>query len=354
MNSKKRKEHLINLLYFFSITICIYVSFRYIFPVIMPLIIAYAIAFFVQRPARMIEKKIGINCKILAVIFVGLSYIFIVLLVIWLGSLLLAQASELFSKIPDIYSDNIEPYLLKLSQWIDKTFELSGNIGSSGVILSDYMPTILSGISSAMLNLLSSVASTLPSFFISFGITFIATFLIAYDYENIMKYLMNIFKGKKQNKILSIKSGVVAGIFRLLRAYISIFAIDFCILFMGFTIFKIEYAAIIALVIAFADMIPLFGSGIIMLPWIFIQIISSNIAVAISLAILFAIMSVTRSIVEPRLIGRQIGMHPGATRGGMDIGMQLFGFLGLLLLPFILMMASEVVRFRNQGEYEIS
>ncbi len=345
MDFKSQKKHLIKLLYFCVVTAFIYICFRYVIPIVMPLIIAFFIAFLIQKPAGAISRKTGISSKGLAVVFVGIFYLVIISLAILLGSLILNQASQLFSAIPEIYSDSIEPQLTKLSLWIKSTF--TGDMGNAGTILLQSLPDILSSVSSGALNFISSAVMSLPSLFISFGITFIATFMIAFDYKNITDYLLLLLNSGKRKQIITLKSGIVSGMSKMLKSYLTIFIIDICELTVGLTLLGTEYAVIVALIVALADMVPLVGAGIIMLPWTFVELISGNIPRAVGLAIIFSILSLTRSFIEPRIVGRQIGIHPVFTLCGMYIGMRLFGFWGLLFLPFIFMTAAEIMRTRT-------
>jgi len=64
---------------------------------------------------------------------------------------------------------------------------------------------------------------------------------------------------------------------------------------------------------------------------------------AVKLLILFAVISVVRELIEPRIVGGCIGMHPLLTLLSMYTGYRLFGVLGILLLPPVIMIVKNTV-----------
>ena len=106
-----------------------------------------------------------------------------------------------------------------------------------------------------------------------------------------------------------------------------------------YTIFSklyIEFPLIIALVIAFVDALPIFGSGTIMIPWAGYLAFTGDIKLAIAIFVLWCIMSIVRQLVEPKIISGQIGIHPIFTLIAMYTGFKFIGIWGLLLGPIIL------------------
>lgn len=55
------------------------------------------------------------------------------------------------------------------------------------------------------------------------------------------------------------------------------------------------------------------------------------------LLILYGVITVARQFLEPRIVGHHLGMHPLLALVSMYAGLQLFGFLGLMLLPSVLL-----------------
>ena len=105
---------------------------------------------------------------------------------------------------------------------------------------------------------------------------------------------------------------------------------------------NIEYVAIMAILIGFVDLLPLFGAGFIMVPWSIILIIQGNSVAGIAVFVLWLAWSVIKQFLEPKFVSKQMGMHPIFTLLGMYTGFKLFGVIGLLLGPIIFLVIREV------------
>src|SRR5699024_9383370 len=104
----------------------------------------------------------------------------------------------------------------------------------------------------------------------------------------------------------------------------------------GLSIIGVDRAVLIALGIAVFDILPVLGTGGIMLPWAAIRALAGDYRMAISLFVVYLIITVIRNIIEPKIVGQQIGLHPVVTLISMFVGLQLFGAVGLFGLPITL------------------
>lgn len=82
----------------------------------------------------------------------------------------------------------------------------------------------------------------------------------------------------------------------------------FAQLYLGFTVIGIKYSLILALVVAFIDLLPVLGVGTVLIPWGLIGLISGDVRTGVGLLILFGIMSVIRQFSEPHIIGTALGI----------------------------------------------
>ena len=84
-----------------------------------------------------------------------------------------------------------------------------------------------------------------------------------------------------------------------------------------------------------------FGAGTVMVPWAIINFFNGNIGLGIGLLVMYATITVIRQILEPRLVAMNVGIHPVLTLMGMYLGVQIFGVIGIFILPitFVLLKA---------------
>lgn len=93
------------------------------------------------------------------------------------------------------------------------------------------------------------------------------------------------------------------------------------------------YAIMLGLTIALFDSLPIVGSGLILWPWAGYQALQGNHPQAAGLMILFGIVTVIRNVIGPRILGEQIDMHPLAAIMSIFIGIKIFGPVGILAGP---------------------
>ena len=126
-----------------------------------------------------------------------------------------------------------------------------------------------------------------------------------------------------------------------MKAYGLIMLITFCELLLGFGIMELcgimtnPYFVWIAAGTAIFDILPVAGSGGILIPWALFSFISGNYKQGIGLLILYGVITVIRQYIEPRMVGNTLGIHPLITLMGMYLGLKLFGFWGMIAVPMI-------------------
>lgn len=90
------------------------------------------------------------------------------------------------------------------------------------------------------------------------------------------------------------------------KAYGIIMFITFCELSLGFTILSAagimsnNYIYLIALAICIFDILPVAGSGGILIPWAIISIVMGNTAQGIGLFVIYIVITVIRQYIEPK------------------------------------------------------
>ncbi len=88
---------------------------------------------------------------------------------------------------------------------------------------------------------------------------------------------------------------------------------------------------LIALGIAFLDLLPFFGTGTVMVPWALIKIFSGDYKMAIGLLIIWGGGQLARQIIQPKIVGDSIGVAPIPTLFLLFIGYKLGGVIGMII-----------------------
>ena len=174
----------------------------------------------------------------------------------------------------------------------------------------------------------------------------ISTFFIAIDYNKIMNFFSKQIGSKVSNLITEVKDYLFGTVFVCLKSYIIIMTITFVELSIGLTLIGIDNSIIIALLISIFDVLPVLGTGGIMIPWAIIEFILGDIKLGVLLSIVYLVVTIIRNIIEPKIVGKELGLHPLVTLVSMFIGVNIAGIVGLFGAPILL---SLLVHLNEKG-----
>ena len=175
--------------------------------------------------------------------------------------------------------------------------------------------------------MLSRGATKIPGFIVKLVVTVISTFFIALDFDTILSFFRKWIPAEKE-KEAGRATAYVKNVFLIyLKSYSLLFLLTFVELFAGFLIFGIPYAPALAFAVAVFGILPILGTGGILLPWAAILFLMGNTALAVGMLMLYIVITVIRNILEPKIVGKQIGLHPLATLIFMFLGLKVLGIV---------------------------
>ena len=357
---EKRKEFLINIIFLAAILALVYVFFKYLFWVTAPFILTFLLAILLQRPIRWLDKKSKKNLHALwSIVAVVLSIMIIVIPLFFLLYALFERIKDIvsyaMSQLNDIpaFLATLEKEILDLLKFLPEgaydsvsatvtdaytnlieDFDLSTIGISSG--------TITSGISSGVSGIFG-VVKNIPGIAIGVVIGIIAWIFFTKDYDRVVRFIQLQLPEGKKNLLVEIKQVFSQTILKMFRAYGLIMVITFAELFLGFSvltlmgIMKNGYYVWIAAGIAIFDIMPIAGSGGILIPWAIVSLVLGNYQQTIGLLVMYVIILVIRQYIEPKIVGDSLGVHPLITLMGLYFGLKLFGFLGMFIVPITVM-----------------
>ena len=359
--TEKRRSTLINIVYFALIIAAYYLFIKYAAALIAPFLVAFGIAMFLQKPVRRISQKTKISKK-----FVAAASVFFILAVIagilalvgykiaiefkGLGQYLLERLENLPALVNDIEAwiktniaflpDSIEkPLVGSISDFADKILTFVSERSAETPPVEGGSDKIDLSFLSGPIGSLISTAKQIPMFLTATLISIIACFFLTCDYDNFTNTIKKALSEEQEIKLVKTKRLFSDVLGKMFKSYATIILITFCEVAIGlnimkfFNIYEGGYIVAIALTIAIVDIFPILGTGTILWPWSFICFITGDIALGIGLIVMYAVISVLRQIIEPKLVSMNIGIHPVITLMGMYLGTQLFGVLGIFILP---------------------
>ena len=333
-----RRSFIINCAYFVIIAALIYVIVKYAVPLLMPFILAFLVAVFLQVPVRALHRKTKMKKKICALLCAILFFAALGAFVSWGGIELVTGAHKLIINLPQFFTNTIEPMLMDvfnkletLKVWNElNLMDLFRNLETQ---IMDALAGLATKASTAAIGMVTGFAASLPMLFVKTVLFIVGTVFITMDYDKIMGYVVYQMNDRVREIFEETKSYMVNVLFVVIRSYILIMSITFVELSIGLSIIGVDYAILIALCIAIFDILPVLGTGGVMIPWTVISIVLGNFWLALKLFILYVIITIVRNIIEPKIVGGQLGLHPIVTLSSMFAGLQVLGGLGLFGFP---------------------
>ncbi len=338
MTTEKKRSFLIHIAYYGVLTVAACAVLKYALPMLAPFVAAVVIAYVLKGPINFLTNKCHIPHKFSAILCTTLFYCIMGIALTLLGVQAISGAANLLGQIPKIYSTHVYPFFTSLLTSIETFFlkldvTVVNLLAEVGGQLLQSLGQLVSSLSVKAMSMVSGLASAVPGLFIELVLLIISTYFITIDYERLTGFCMRQLGEKGQNIFVQVKEYVIGTLFVCIRSYFIIMSITFVELAICLSLLKIPHAVLIAFLIAIFDILPVLGTGGIMLPWTAFSAVQGNFSLALGLLLTYLVITIIRNIIEPKIVGGQLGLHPVVTLASMSAGVQFFGIIGLFGFP---------------------
>lgn len=335
----RRKNFMVNAGYtVFIIIITVFVFLTA--GLIMPFWIALLLAAILQPLIRLLDRKLKTKKKTLSNVVLLLFYLIIGGVLIWVISGLAYFLEEAFLYFPDYYEMTIRPVLTSLGDTMEKLLAIfpaqirpDFEVMQANVL--DTIQSSVTSISQQGISLVSNFFSGLTSSFLAVLMTILLSYFINSQYEVVVAFLKHQLPEKVRGSISEIKLLLKNSVLKYIRACMIMMVITFVELSIGFLIIGVSNPFGMAIGIAFFDALPVFGTGTIMIPWAFFELLNGNFSFAGGLILLYVLIALIRNLLEPKIIGTQLGLNPIVALVSIYLGYKLLGIIGMISFPII-------------------
>ena len=352
----KYKNFLLKFGCFAAVALLVFIFLRYLFKPMLPFIIAFAVAALLRPLYLRIAPKLHLKGKGWPVILVVLFYLLLVGVVTAILVGLMSAVINWGRSLPDMFNNTLSPWLTGV---VSDVLLLAARFDpDSASMVEEMLPDALSSMGGAIMDFsvslvgwASGVGTKLPGALLAVVICVIATVFTAVDYDNIWTTLRSALPARMRRVTDQIQFAFKNIAFNFLRSYLLILLITFCEVSAGLLIIGFDNAVFIAMLIALFDILPIVGSGMILLPWTIFKFIQGDIAKGIGLAIVYVIVVVVRQVIEPRIVSKNMGLHPLVTLFCMWVGLKTMGGVGLFALPLFVITLKDL---KESGVLDLS
>lgn len=321
----------------------VYIGFKFLSPLAAPFIFAFGfVALFHPLLERVQEKyhiKKGILAASILLLFCITAGVGIWCLVIFV----IQKLGNLFGQI-DLFEEKFCIFVGNCCDGIEKKFGMDGDGIESfimervNIFIENFQVQVVPKIMNESVSYVKNIAGVI-SFLV---IMIIAAVLLAKDYNEIMEKLR---KREEFKCVAGIIKRVLGHIGTFIRAQLVILLMISILCAVTLFLGGFESGIAVGLFAGFMDMLPFVGTGIILMPLAFWQILNGYYTKAVICVILYVVCALTREFLEPKLIGEKMGIFPVAILFSVYAGVKLFGVFGIVKGPLALIIIDEIYLF---------
>lgn len=375
---RKYCKALVNLAVAGAILFCIIWGLPRALVFLSPFVAGWIIALIAGPLVRFFEEKVKLKRKIGSA-FVIIAVIALVVLVLYIIFVqLFEQVKGLAGALPEMLEkaeadfnsigNNLNALLAKLPG------DIQLRLDDNAIKLDEYMGEFLSRFGSPTIEAAGNFAKQLPAVFIGLIMALLSSYFFVAERKQINEWFREHMPSSILLRYRMICDSLLKSVGGYLKAQLKIEVWMYFLLLIGLGILRVNYFALIALVIAFLDFLPFLGTGTVLIPWAVIRILTAEYKTAIGLLVIWCVGQLARQLIQPKIVGDSIGVPPLPTLFLLYIGYKVSGVIGMIIaVPIgllvytlyedgafdttknsILILTAGVNRFRSLGKEDLA
>ena len=300
-----------------------------------PFVAAWIVAAMAGPLVRFFEEKLKIKRK------AGSAFVIVVVLVILIfliylgGAKLGREVISFINSIPEMWAGAEEDFRV-IGEKLDVLYsrlpvDLQDKLSGIANNLVQSIGNIIGQIGSPTLEAVGNFAKSLPSVLIGVVMGLLSSYFFVAERAEINAWFREHIPENLQRQYMLVKKSMVRAVGGYLKAQLKIEIWMYLLLVIGLSILRVNYAFLIAIGIAFLDILPFFGTGTVLVPWALIKLLSSDYVVAIGLFVLWGVGQLARQLIQPKIVGDSIGVPAIPTLFLLYIGYKLSGVVGMIV-----------------------
>jgi len=350
--TEKRKNFLVNATYFIFLFGLYYLFMKYAFWLLFPFLFSIFIAMLLQKPINFLAQKTKLKKNaasmlcVLVLLLVAIGVISLIGVKLFTEIRGLLDSLILYAKDWPTFLAKAEITLLDTIRFLPDSLESSAAVSIKDLFLklsSNKGAGIDFSMLSAPISGVWTTAKAVPEVVVAIIISVVACFFMTADYDRIVAFVKRQLPDNKKQAVAVSKKTTISSVGKLARAYAILMLLTFSEMIIGLNIMRMaglyeaNYLIATAVIVALVDIVPILGTGTILIPWAIYSLLSGSTGLGIGLLVLYVLIYIIRQAVEPKLVAANLGLPPVLTLMGMYLGVKLFGFIGLFLVPLSIM-----------------
>lgn len=290
--------------------------------------IANPFVVFLERKLK-IKRKAGtvvvIVCVIAAVSGIGYG----------LGVVLWRQVSGFVEEVPSMWEavkHDFDKLGVLINQYIGvRAPKFADALNDLGNTIGEMITDLPKSLNFSTFEGMGSMVGNIASVIISIIMCMLSAYFFIADRDWVTTFVNKVLPENITHKYDVFSSSLKQAVGGYFKAQFRIEIWMYVLLLAGLTVLKVRYSLLIALLMAFLDFLPFFGTGIVLVPWAVVTVIGGNYLRAIGFLVIWGAGQLFRQLIQPKIMGESIGMEPIPTLFLLFIGYRIAGVGGMLI-----------------------
>lgn len=332
---RKYSKALVNLAIAVALFFAVIILLPRILIFFLPFVIGWVISLIASPLVRFFEEKVKIKRKagsaFVIIVIIGL----VVLLFYFIISLLAEQVVGLLEALPEMWA-GMEKDLENMGKTLTAFLEMLP--GEPRLKVDDFVEQIeivlgefVGKIGTPTIAAAGNIAKQLPSVFIGIIMVLLSAYFFVAERGQINEWFRKHTPASIQMRYQTVRRSLVHSVGGYFKAQLKIEVWMYLLLLIGLGLLRVNYFALIALGIAFLDLLPFFGTGTVLIPWAVIQILTADLKKAVWLLIIWGGGQLARQLIQPKIVGDSMGVPPLPTLFLLFIGYKVGGVIGMII-----------------------
>ena len=328
---QRYQEYFLNIALFISFILVFYVFRNYLSIILLAFVLVI-----IFRPIFLfIHNRTGKH-EVLSALLATLSIIIIVLVPLTIfGSILLRELQSALNSPNNV--------LVNFS-----SIHVPGIVQRFNVDFKTYITNLFDG----FIGDVGTVFSNIATFFVYTVLTIIAIVYFFKDGVRIKDALFHALPFTKDQRI-RLTNDLADGVRAVIGGYILVAGIQAVVSGVGYTIFGIHDPVLWAFIVFIAALLPTFGSALVNIPIIIYLFATHRTGAGIGFGIWYMVsVGVIDNFIGPRFIAGRVNIHPLLVILSVLGGLSVFGPIGVVVGPLILIVFWSILQMFREREEE--
>lgn len=190
---------------------------------------------------------------------------------------------------------------------------------------------LIAGLGNPAVEMTGNVVKRIPSALVSVIVALVSAYFFTAQREEVIQWSKKVAPKAIEARMTMVIYNLKYAVGGYFKAQFKIMVIVGLILLCGFLILGVDYAFLLALLIAFLDFLPFFGTGTALIPWAVYKFFVTDIKTAVGLLVIYGITQLVRQVIQPKLVGDSIGLSPLVTLVLLYVGYRIGSIFGMIL-----------------------